>query len=74
MILFKHYTVLLLVFVLVKGHYRTGNAVLYDELKAQVWVQRFPNLPTPRSSAAAFICGDYLVVVGGGGRMKMVTL
>ena len=42
----------------------TGILSSYD-YKARVWVQRFPNLPTPRSSAAAFIYGDYLVVAGG---------
>ena len=42
----------------------TGLLSSYDN-KARVWVKRFPNLPTPRSSAAAFVCGDYLVVAGG---------
>ena len=42
----------------------TGILSSYDN-KARVWVQRFPNLPTPRSSAAAFVYGDYLVVAGG---------
>ncbi len=42
----------------------TGALSSYDH-KAQVWVQRLPPIPTPRSSAAAFICGDYLIVVGG---------
>ena len=42
----------------------TGVLSSYDH-KAQVWVQRFPPLPTPRSSAAAFVHGEYLIVVGG---------
>lgn len=42
----------------------TGNLSSYDT-KAKIWVHRFPPLPTPRSSAAAFVCDNYLVVVGG---------
>ena len=42
----------------------TGLLSSYDS-KAHVWVQRLPPLPTPRSSASAFVYGDYLVVVGG---------
>lgn len=36
----------------------------YD-FNAQVWVQRYPPLPTPRSSPSAFIYAEYLVVIGG---------
>ena len=42
----------------------TGNISSYDG-RANIWVQRFPPLPTPRSSAAAFAYGEYLIVVGG---------
>ena len=42
----------------------TGLLSSYDS-KAHVWVQRFPPLPTPRSSASAFVYSDYLVVIGG---------
>ena len=42
----------------------TGLLSSYDS-KAHVWVQRLPPLPTPRSSASAFVYGDYLVVIGG---------
>lgn len=42
----------------------TGALSSYDH-KAQVWVQRLPPLPSVRSSAAAFVCGDYLIVIGG---------
>ena len=36
----------------------------YDP-KAKVWVSRFSLIPTPRSSAAAFVYGECLIVVGG---------
>ena len=36
----------------------------YDT-KTERWIQKLPPLPTPRSSAAAVVCDDYLVVVGG---------
>ena len=42
----------------------TGSLSSYDS-RAHVWVQRYPPLPTPRSSASAFVYGDYLVVIGG---------
>ena len=42
----------------------TGTLLSYDA-KAQVWVSRYPPIPTPRSSAAAFVYADYLIVVGG---------
>ena len=42
----------------------TGSLSSYDN-RAHVWVQRFPPLPTPRSSASAIVYGDYLIVLGG---------
>ena len=42
----------------------TGTLLSYDP-KANIWVSRFPSIPTPRSSAAAFVYGEYLIVVGG---------
>lgn len=42
----------------------TGTLLSYDP-KANVWVSRLPSIPTPRSSAAAFVYGEYLIVVGG---------
>ena len=42
----------------------TGALSSYDS-RSGTWVRSFPPLPTPRASAAAFVSGDYLVVVGG---------
>ena len=42
----------------------TGALSSYD-FNSHVWVQRYPSLPTPRSSASAFVYADYLVVIGG---------
>lgn len=42
----------------------TGALSSYD-FNAHVWVQRYPALPTPRSSASAFVYMEYLVVIGG---------
>lgn len=42
----------------------TGAMSSYD-LNAEVWVHRYPPLPTPRSSASAFVYQEYLVVIGG---------
>ena len=42
----------------------TGTLSSYDS-ETGTWVQRLPPLPTPRASAAAFVSGDYLVVIGG---------
>ncbi len=42
----------------------TGALSSYD-FTADVWVQRYPPLPTPRSSASSFFYADYLVVLGG---------
>ena len=55
--------------VLVGGHVGsddkvTGALSCYDH-KAGLWVSRFPAMPTPRASAAAFVAGDYLMVNGG---------
>ena len=56
--------------VLVGGHSSsstgrcTGALSSYDS-RAGLWVQRLPAMPTPRASTAAFVSGNYLVVVGG---------
>ena len=42
----------------------TGAIQSYDS-RAQVWVERFPPMPTPRSSAAVFVYAEYVVVSGG---------
>ena len=42
----------------------TGALSSYD-FNSHVWVQRYPSLPTPRSSASAFVYADYLIVIGG---------
>ena len=42
----------------------TGALSSYD-FNAHVWLQRYPPLPTPRSSASAFVYREYLVVIGG---------
>ena len=42
----------------------TGALSSYDT-QGETWAQRLLALPTPRASAAAFVSGDYLVVVGG---------
>ena len=42
----------------------TGALSSYDS-ETGSWVQALPAMPTPRASAAAFVTGDYLVVVGG---------
>ena len=42
----------------------TGAIQSYDT-NAQVWVERFPPMPTPRSSASAFAYAEYVVVAGG---------
>lgn len=42
----------------------TGTLSSYD-FNAHVWVQRYPELPTPRASASAFVYAEYLVVIGG---------
>lgn len=42
----------------------TGAIQSYD-VKAQIWVERFPPMPTPRSSASVFVYAEYVVVAGG---------
>lgn len=42
----------------------TGAVQSYDT-NAQVWVERFPPMLTPRSSASAFVYAEYVVVAGG---------
>ena len=42
----------------------TGALSSYD-FNAHVWVQRYPPLPTPRSSPSAFVYAEYLLVIGG---------
>lgn len=42
----------------------SGSIQSYD-VKAQIWVERFPPLPTPRSFASAFVYAEYVVVAGG---------
>ncbi len=42
----------------------TGAVQSYDS-KAQIWVERFPPMPTPRSSASVFVYAEYVVVAGG---------
>ena len=47
----------------IDGKY-TAALSSYD-FNSHVWVQRYPPLPTPRSSVSAFVYGEYLVVIGG---------
>ncbi len=42
----------------------TGAIQSYDGT-AQIWVERFPPMPTPRSSASVFVYAEYVVVAGG---------
>ena len=45
----------------------TRDLSSYDRRSGR-WVRRLPPMPTPRSSAAAFVTGDYVMVVGGQGK------
>ena len=42
----------------------TGAIQSYDG-NAQIWVERFPPMPTPRSSASVFVYAEYVIVTGG---------
>lgn len=42
----------------------TGALTSYD-FKAHVWFQRYPPIPSPRTSSDAFVFGENLIVIGG---------
>lgn len=50
----------------------TGALSSYD-FNAQVWLNRYPPLPTPRASASAFVYGEYLIVMGGQNEQKEIV-
>ncbi len=56
---------LLLISGISAGDKKLTSAISSYNFSSQLWVQRHPPLPTPRSSTSAFVYREYLVVMGG---------